>query len=55
MSPSVVTDYLVSLIAKQVDDNGIVVWYDPDGTYSEAVNVLDLPQTSRALTTEVLP
>jgi len=29
MSPAVVTDYLVSLIAKQVDDNGIVVWYDP--------------------------
>jgi len=28
MSPAVVTDYLVSLIAKQVDDNGIVVWYD---------------------------
>ena len=29
MSPTVVTDYLVSLIPKQVDDNGLVIWYDP--------------------------
>lgn len=46
MSRGIVTEHLISLIAKQVDDNGIVVWYDPDGTYSEAVDVLDLPETT---------
>jgi len=46
MSVAIVTDYLINLIAKQVDDNGIVVWYDPDGTYSGAVDVLDLPEAT---------
>jgi len=46
MSRGLVTEHLINLIAKQVDDNGIVVWYDPDGTYSEAVDVLDLPETT---------
>jgi len=31
----IVSEYVRNLIAKQVDDNGLVVWYDPDGTYSE--------------------
>lgn len=25
-----VTDHLLNLIAKQVDDKGIIVWYDPE-------------------------
>lgn len=29
----VVTQHLVQLIAKQVDDRGLVVWYDPDQVY----------------------
>ncbi|MBW1912131.1 MAG: hypothetical protein JRI43_02955 [Deltaproteobacteria bacterium] len=33
----IVSEYLFNLIAKQVDDNGLVVWYDPDGAYAEAV------------------
>ncbi len=39
----IVSGYLFNLIAKQVDDNGVVVWYDPDGVYAEAVDELDLP------------
>lgn len=42
----IVTEYLRNLIAKQVDDNGLVVWYDPDRAYSEAVEALALPTTA---------
>jgi len=40
-----VTHYLRSQIAKQIDDNGIVVWYDPEQTYAAIVDSLDLPKT----------
>ncbi len=43
---SIVSEHVRNLIAKQVDDNGLVVWYDPDGAYSEAVEALDLPGTT---------
>jgi hypothetical protein len=33
MSNGIVTEHLISLIAKQVNDNGLVVWCDPDGEY----------------------
>jgi len=42
----IVTEYIRNLIAKQVDDNGLVVWYDPDGIYSEVVEETDLPNTT---------
>ena len=42
----IVSEYIRNLIAKQVDDNGLVVLYNPDGAYSEAVDVLDLPETT---------
>lgn len=42
----IVSEYLFNLIAKQVDDYGLVVWYDPDGVYAEAVDELDLPDTT---------
>jgi hypothetical protein len=29
-----VTEYLFQLIAKQVDDHGFVVWYDPEQEYA---------------------
>lgn len=44
----VVTDYLTSLIAKQVDDRGVVVWYDPEREYTHAAAQLDLPGTTIA-------
>lgn len=43
---SIVTEYIRNLVAKQVDDNGIVVWYDPDNAYADAVAALDLPNTT---------
>jgi len=45
MSDGIVTKYLMSLIAKQVDDNGLVVWYDPDRNYTDVVKKLKLPDT----------
>lgn len=45
MNIGVVTEYLFSLIAKQVDDYGIVVWYDPNGSYSDAIEMFSLPDT----------
>lgn len=44
-SAGLVTVHLLSLIAKQVNDSGLVVWYDPDGVYADAVAALDLPDT----------
>ena len=46
VTPGVVTQYLYSLIAKQVEDNGLVVWYDPEGIYAEAAEALDLYDTT---------
>lgn len=45
MSLGIVTEHLISLIAKQVNDNGLVVWYDPDGVYAAALPSLTLPDT----------
>lgn len=45
---AVVTEYLTQLLAKQVEDRGLVVWYDPEGAYSEAAAGLALPKTTVA-------
>ena len=42
----IVSEYLFNLIAKQVDDYGLVVWYDPEGIYAQAIEALDLPDTT---------
>jgi hypothetical protein len=42
---AVVTDSLVQLIAKQVDEKGLVVWYDPEKAYGAAAAELSLPNT----------
>ena len=41
-----VTDYLRDLIAKQVEEQGIVVWYDPEGYYAEMVDTLKIAETT---------
>jgi hypothetical protein len=41
-----VTDSLVQLIAKQVAEKGLVVWYDPEQAYCTAAAVLHLPNTT---------
>jgi hypothetical protein len=42
----IVTEHLISLIAKQVNDSGLVVWYDPDGAYAGALAALNLPDAT---------
>jgi hypothetical protein len=44
----VVTGYLFQLIAKQVEDHRLVLWYDPERAYSEAAAAFDLPNTTVA-------
>src|SRR5260221_10833563 len=43
---AIVTEYLFQLIAKQVDDRGLVIWYDPERAYSAAAEALQLPNTT---------
>ncbi len=42
---NVVTEYLFQLIAKQVKDHQLVVWYDPEHAYVEVATTLSLPKT----------
>ena len=44
----VVTESLVLLIAKQVDEKGLVVWYDPEQAYGAAAAELSIPNTTVA-------
>jgi len=46
VNTGVVTQHLISLITKQVNDNGLVVWYDPVADYSEVIDFLELPDTT---------
>jgi hypothetical protein len=39
-------EYVRNLIAKQVDNNGLVVLYDSDYACPEAAEALDLPATT---------
>jgi len=40
-----VSDELIALIKKQVQDHGIVVWYDPERDYTKLIENLELPDT----------
>ena len=44
----VVTESLIQLIAKQVDEKGLVVWYDPEQAYGAAAAELSIPNTTVA-------
>ena len=51
VSMSIATDYVLGLILKQVADHRLVVWYDSDGAYAEAVDELEQRTTAnRSLT-----
>jgi hypothetical protein len=41
-----VTEELVALISRQIQDHGIVVWYDPEHAYDDVVNQLHPPETT---------
>jgi hypothetical protein len=42
----IVTDYLRNLITKQIDEHGIVVWYDGDRHYTDIAPHLPIPKTT---------
>src|SRR5436305_9902045 len=44
----VVTESLVQLIAKQVDEKGLVVWYDPEQAYAKAAADISIPSATVA-------
>ena len=48
MTTGVVTEHLISLIAKQVDDHHLVVWYDPERAYASVAEALTLAKTTVA-------
>ncbi|MFB6286292.1 MAG: PglZ domain-containing protein [Candidatus Bipolaricaulia bacterium] len=41
-----VRQLLERVLAKQVDEHGLVVWYDPDGFYRETLDGLQIPETT---------
>jgi hypothetical protein len=46
---SIVAENLAQLIRKQVEENGLVVWYDPEGDYRAVASRLALPNATIAL------
>ena len=42
-----VSDYLLELIIKQVDEFGIVVWFDPENHYNDFAKGIDIPNTNQ--------
>jgi len=42
----IVTDYLVNLVAKQVESHSLVLWFDPERHYEEVSAHLMLPDTT---------
>jgi hypothetical protein len=45
---AVVTEHLIQLIAKQVADHRLIVWYDPEQAYGSVAETLDLTDTTVA-------
>ena len=43
-----VRDYVREMIAKQVKDNHLVVWFDPDEIYRDIVADLEIPEATVA-------
>lgn len=48
MTSGVTTLYITGLISKQVDEFGLVVWYDPEGYYEAVATRLSLPKATVA-------
>jgi hypothetical protein len=46
MSQGVVTEYLVSLIARQIEASPLVVWYDLGGDYRALTECIEVPGAS---------
>ncbi len=39
-----VTEELLALITKQIQDHGIVVWYDPEHAYGDVIDQMHTPE-----------
>ena len=48
MAIGVVTEFLLQLIARQVDDHSLVIWYDPEKHYGAVAADITLPNTTVA-------
>src|SRR5689334_9179339 len=46
---NIVSDYLTGMVTKLVNDHNLVVWYDPDGTYTDWVVCAVIPKVSFAV------
>src|SRR3954452_19836375 len=44
-----VSDILREMVARQVDENGIVVWFDPEGFWRQLARSLQIPSTQVAI------
>ncbi|HEU5369134.1 MAG TPA: PglZ domain-containing protein, partial [Ktedonobacterales bacterium] len=44
----IVSDYLRDLVARQVSEKGVVVWFDPEGQYQAFVQALTIPHSTIA-------
>ncbi len=42
----IVTDYLRNVIAKQVDDHSLVLWFDPEKHYADTIKEIAIPNTA---------
>ncbi len=43
---NILSERLANMIDKQICDNGVVVWYDHDFVYKDAVHTLNLSNTT---------
>ena len=48
----IVTNHLIQLVARQVEDAGLVVWYDPELAYTAVAEQFKLPRTTVARYTD---
>ncbi len=44
----IVSNYLIGLITKQVEENSLVVWYDPGADYRDLAESIEIPGTTFA-------
>jgi hypothetical protein len=40
-----VSEFIINLLSKQLEQAGIIVWYDPENNYTELAKNLDIPGT----------
>lgn len=41
-----VSEFIINLLTRQVEQAGIIVWYEPEKSYTELIKNLDIPGTN---------